>query len=101
MSKMLSAQLKPRTALHSTVHRDISMLQFLTKIRLSQKHKLFPTGFQFVPTYEVEFLVGHKLEFLSHKVHAHFIHNWYLAHLKMTETTKNTRFIHNSCLAHS
>ena len=29
-------------------------------------------------------LVGHKLKLLSHEVHAHLIHNLYLAHLRMT-----------------
>jgi hypothetical protein len=66
-------------------------------------YNLFPARPHLRMNFLEEFLVGHELKFLSHKVHASLIRDWCLAHSQNTKCTKkvNTFIVHNSCLHHS
>jgi hypothetical protein len=50
-----------------------------------------------------DLLVGHEFKFLSHKVHAHFIHEPCLAHSQMSlNNGKNHEYLaYNLCIGHS
>ncbi len=65
-------------------------------LRLFSNH-LFPGCPNLWMNFPEEFLLGHELNFLSHKVHAHLVHKSYLACSQMTKTTKNYIVIRKDC----